>query len=107
MPFTVDTDLGRAAAPWIRAHGADITIRRGTVPPKPSEIEAEGPMWQCVGNRVLIVFSRGVRFLVEGGESIRYTVPGDIAPFSVGHHVAGAGPATRSPAFACQRHRSW
>lgn len=81
VPFTVDTDLdlGRAAAPWLRAHGADVKIRYGAVPHKLPEMEAEGPTWQCAGNRVLIALPWGVRFLVEGGESIRYTAPGDFA----------------------------
>lgn len=78
VPFTVDTDLdlGRAATPWIRAHGAEVSIRGGAVPHTLSEIEAEGPTWQCAGNRVLIAFPWGVRFLVEGGERILYTAPG-------------------------------
>lgn len=73
VQFTVNTDLGRAAAPRIRAHGTDVTIRCGAVPPELPEGEAEAPTWQCAGNRVLIAFPWGMRFLVEGGESIRYT----------------------------------
>ena len=101
VPFTVDTDLdlGHAAAPWIRAHGADVTIRGGAVPHTLSEIKAEGPTWQCAGNRVLIAFPWGVRFLVEGGERIRYTAPDDTAPLDLRLFLLG----TAWPALALQR----
>jgi len=101
LPFTVDTDLdlGRAAAPWIRAHGADVTIRRGAVPHELLDSEAEGPTWQCAGNRVLIAFPWGMRFLVEGGERIRYTAPDDFGPLDLRLFLLG----TAWPALALQR----
>lgn len=85
VPFTVDTDLdlGRAAVPWIRAHGADVTIRRGAVPHKLPEIEAESMTWQYADNRVLITFPWDLRFLLEGGERIRYTAPDDFGPLDL------------------------
>lgn len=91
VPFTVDTDLdlGRAAAPWIRAYGANVTIRRGAVPPELPESEAEAPTWQCAGNRVLIAFPWGLRFLVEGGERIRYTAPDDFGPLDLRAFLLG------------------
>lgn len=73
VPFTVDTDidLGQAAAPWMQTRG-DVRIRRGTVPRALAKVEMEGLTWQCAGGRLLITFPWGVRFLVEGGESIYY-----------------------------------
>ncbi len=75
-PFTVDADidLGVRAAPWIRAHGADVVVRRGPVPtvlPNPARCSVA---CQCAENQVLITVPCGIRFLVEGGESIRYAV---------------------------------
>ena len=77
--FTVDTDidLGSAAAPWTQARG-DVRIRRGAVPRALAEVEMEGPTWQCAGDRFLIAFPWGVRFLVEGGERIRYAADGGV-----------------------------
>lgn len=101
VPFTVDTDLdlGRAAAPWIRAHGADVTIRRGAVPYELPDSEAEGPTWQRAGNRVLIAFPWSMRFLVEGGERIRYAAPDDCGPLDLRLFLLG----TAWPALALQR----
>lgn len=73
-PFTVDADigLGARAAPWIRTHGADVVVRRGPVP-----AVLPNPTWRSVAcqyaeGQVLITVPCGVRFLVEGGESIRW-----------------------------------
>lgn len=76
VPFTVaaDLDLGATMAPWLRAHGADVTIRRGVVPETLPDAESEGVAWQYARNRLLIVPPCGVRFLVEGGTTIRYAV---------------------------------
>lgn len=75
-PFTIDADidLGVGATPWIRAHCADVVVRQGAVP-----AELPNPAWhnvacQCAENRVLIATPCGVRFLVEGGESIRWAM---------------------------------
>lgn len=69
VPFTVaaDLDLGATMAPWLRAHGADVTIRRGVVPETLPNAESEGVAWQYARDRLLIVPPCGVRFLVEGG----------------------------------------
>lgn len=73
-PFTVtaDCDLGAAAAPWTRASGADATIVQAQVPEALSNADSAGLAWQRCGDRVLIVPPCGIRFLVEGGEAIRY-----------------------------------
>ena len=79
VPFTVDADidLGEAAALWMQA-GGDVRIRRGAVPRALAEAETEGPTWQCAGDRLLITFPWGLRFLVEGGERIGYAADGDV-----------------------------
>ena len=79
VPFTVDADLelGNAAAPWLRAHGADVVIRRGPVPETLADMEKEGAAWEYAPGRVLVKPPAGMRFLVEGGDTIRYaTEPG-------------------------------
>ena len=78
MPFTVDTDLelGRAVAPWIRDSGADVVVRRGEVPDALSGAYAQGVVWQCAQGRVLVKAPSGTRFLVEGGDTIRYAADG-------------------------------
>lgn len=88
VPFTIDADidLGVSAAPWLRAHGADVVIRQGSVPDA-----LPNPTWravacQCAEGRVLFAPPGGVRILVEGGETIRYAVqngsdlPGAVGP---------------------------
>lgn len=79
-PFTVDTDvdLGQAAAPWTRACGGDVRIRRGAVPRALADVEEESAIWQCAGDRLLITLPWGLRFLVEGGERILYAVDCDV-----------------------------
>ena len=78
-PFTIDADfnLGEAAAPWCRAHGADVVIRRGAVPLSLPRPESRGIAWQRASGRTLILTPCGLRFLVEGGSSIRYALDGD------------------------------
>lgn len=79
VPFTVDADLdlGKAAAAWLRVAGADVVVRRGEVPETLAGVKAEGAAWQCVPGRVLVKPPSGMRFLVEGGDTIRYaTDPG-------------------------------
>lgn len=78
VPFTVDADLdlGPAAGPWLRTSGADVVVRRGPVPEALAGIEAEGAAWSCASRRFLVK-PPGARFLVEGGNAIRYaTEPG-------------------------------
>jgi len=58
--------------------GGDVRIRRGAVPRALAEAETEGPVWQCAGDRLLITFPWGLRFLVEGGERIGYAADGDV-----------------------------
>ena len=49
VPFTVDADLdlGRAAAPYLRESGADVTIRRGVVPDALPDAQSRGVAYQC------------------------------------------------------------
>lgn len=79
VPFTVDADidLGEAAALWMQT-GGDVRIRRGATPRALAEAETEGPTWQCAGDRLLIAFPWGLRFLVEGGERISYAADGNV-----------------------------
>ena len=76
LPFTIeaDLDLGAAMEPWLRASGADVTIRRGDVPATLAAPESEGVVWQQAGRRTLFRFPRGVRFLIEDGRSVRYAM---------------------------------
>ncbi len=78
VPFTVDADLclGSAVASWVRSHGADVTVRRGAVPEELAEATVQRGAWSCAGRRVL-VRRRGIRFLVENGETIRYQTAAD------------------------------
>ena len=84
VPFTVaaDLDLGVASS-WLRTCGADVTIRRGVVPDTLPAVEAGGAAWWYAGDRMLIKPPCGVRFLVEGGESVRYAAQRDVAPADV------------------------
>lgn len=75
-PFTVDADigLGARAAPWIRAYGADVVVRRGAVPAVLPNPAWRNVAFQYAEGQALITVPCGVRFLVEGGESIRWAV---------------------------------
>lgn len=77
-PFTINADfnLGEAAAPWTRAQGADVVIRRGAVPLSLPRPESQGVAWQQAAGRTLILTPSGLRFLVEGGSTIRYALDG-------------------------------
>lgn len=83
VPFTVDADLdlGETAEPWLRSDGADAVVRRGTVPRALRNPVSRGVCFQHEPDRTLVTWPVGqrgaVRFLVEGGESIRYAVEGD------------------------------
>ena len=78
VPFTIDADfdLGEAAAPYSRAHGADVVVRRGVVPLSLPRPEQRGVAWQYAAGRTLILTPCGVRFLVEGGSTMRYALDG-------------------------------
>ena len=78
VPFTIDADfhLGEAAAPWCRAHGADVVVRRGAVPLSLPRPESRGVAWQHAAGRTLILTPCGARFLVEGGSAMRYALDG-------------------------------
>ena len=92
VPFTIkaDLDVGAALAPWLRASGADVTIRRGDVPTALPAPEAEGVVWQHASRRTLFLLPCGVRFLIEDGRTVRYAMergatPRDVQPFVLGN----------------------
>lgn len=97
--MTADCDLGPAAAPWLRAQGADVAIARAEVPDALPDADAGGLAWQCAGDRVLIVLPCGIRFLVEGGETIRYAVEDGVGAADLRLFLLG----TAWPALAMQR----
>lgn len=100
-PFTVaaDCDLGRRAAPWVRANGADVTIAQAPVPDALPNPDSAGLAWQYAGDRVLIMPPCGVRFLVEGGETIRYQLADGVDSATLRLFLLG----TAWPVLAMQR----
>lgn len=91
VPFTVDADLhlGQSAAPWLRDHGADVVVRRGSVPEELPGAEPLAVSWRYVHGTCLVKTPGGMRFWVEGGDTIRYEAePGvddvDIRVFLMG-----------------------
>ena len=100
-PFTVtaDCDLGAGAAPWVRESGADVAIARAQVPDALPNGAAGGLAWQHAENRVLIVVPCGIRFLVEGGETIRYSVADGVGAADLRLFLLG----TAWPVLAMQR----
>ena len=101
-PFTVtaDCDLDAATSPWLVEQGADVAIARGEVPDALSDgVDAGGLAWQCAGDRVLIVVPCGIRFLVEGGETIRYEVEDGVGAADLRLFLLG----TAWPVLAMQR----
>ena len=100
-PFTVaaDCDLGRRAASWVRANGADVTIAEAPVPEALPNPESTGLAWQRSGDRVLIMPPCGIRFLVEGGETIRYQLADGVGSADLRLFLLG----TAWPVLAMQR----
>ena len=80
VPFTVcaDIDLARQPGVALRAHGADVTVRRGAVPRALPRVENKGPAWEHGDGRMLIRHPGGVRFLISGGDTIRYEAAPDV-----------------------------
>ena len=79
-PFTVcaDLDLRRAGSHWLRAHGSDVTIRRGPVPDSLPKLAWTTPRYQYAEGRLLFTAFNGVRFLLEDGRMVRYAWPSDL-----------------------------
>ena len=100
-PFTVtaDCDLGAAAAPWVRASGADVTIAQASVPAALPHAESGGVAWQRGGGRVLIAVPCGIRFLIDGGETIRYEMAAGVGAADLRLFLLG----TAWPVLAMQR----
>lgn len=92
VPFTVsaDFDLARHGRGWHgRAQGADVIVRRASVPDSLPAADAKGLDWDHAGGRLLIRHPGGVRFLIEGGTTIRYEAmrgktPDDVRLFLFG-----------------------
>ncbi len=78
-----DIDLGAGAQPWVRRHGADVTIRRGEVPDALANPESEGVAWARARDRLLFRLPCGLRLLVEGGERIRWAAKPELAEADV------------------------
>ena len=90
-PFTVSADFDLAPRPGLalRVHGADVTVRRAAVPDSLQCADAKGPAWEHAGGRLLIRHPSGARFLIEGGDSIRYEVGHGMVPDEVGSFLFG------------------
>lgn len=101
VPFTVDADLdlGQSAQPWLRAHGADATIVQAPVPESLPKVDAAGLVWQRSGRRVLIAVPCGIRFLIDGGETIRYQLAAGVGTADLRLFLLG----TAWPVLAMQR----
>jgi len=89
VPFTVACDFDPARPEVaLRSHGADVAVRRGVVPNALPRAQARGPAWEHGDGRTLIRHPGGVRFLVEGGDTVHYDASGvsagDIGAFLVG-----------------------
>ena len=100
-PFTVaaDCDIGARAASWVRSDGADVAIARGAVPEALPNPDSSGLAWQRSGERVLITPPCGIRFLVEGGETIRYQLADGVGGADLRLFLLG----TAWPVLAMQR----
>ena len=91
-PFTVSTDFDLTPRPGLvlRAQGADVAVRRAAVPDSLPCADARGPAWEHAGGRLLIRHQGGVRFLIEGGDRIRYETKGGVAADEVGLFLFGS-----------------
>ena len=91
-PFTVFADFDLAPRPGLalRAQGADVTVRRAAVPDSLPGADARGPAWEHAGGRLLIRHQGGVRFLIEGGDTIRYEAKPGTLPDEIGIFLFGS-----------------
>ena len=91
-PFTVSADFDLAPRPGLALHaqGADVTVRRATVPASLPSADARGPAWEHAGGRLLIRHQGGVRFLIEGGDTIRYEAQPGTPPDEIGLFLFGS-----------------
>ena len=92
VPFTVaaDFDLAPRSGLALRAQGADVTVRRAAVPDSLPRADARGPAWEHAGGRLLIRHQGGVRFLIEGGDTIRYEAQPGTPPDEIGLFLFGS-----------------
>ena len=92
IPFTVSTDLDLTPPPGValRTQGADVTVRRASVPDALPAADAKGPAWEHGGGRLLIRHPGGVRFLIEGGTTIRYQAKRGMTPDDIGLFLFGS-----------------
>ena len=92
VPFTVCADVDLAPRPGLalRAHGADVAVRRGAVPHSLPCVEAGGPAWEHGRGLLLIRHPGGVRFLISGGDTIRYEAAPGVPAADVGAFLFGS-----------------
>ena len=92
IPFAVSADFDLAPRPGLalRAQGADVTVRRAAVPDSLPDADARGPAWEHAGGRLLIRHPGGVRFLIEGGDRIRYEAKPGMTADEVGLFLFGS-----------------
>ena len=83
----------------MQASGADVTIVQTPVPEALPNAESSGLAWQCREGRVLIAVPCGIRFLVEGGETIRYEAADGVGAADLRLFLLG----TAWPVLALQR----
>ena len=93
VPFTVCADIDLAPRPGLalRAYSADVAVRRGAVPDSlPCAQQARGPVWEHGDSLMLIRHPGGVRFLIEGGDTIRYEAAPGVPAGDVGAFLFGS-----------------
>lgn len=79
VPFTIkaDLELGGRVKPYL-SDQADVVIRKGGVPDTLGSSATIWDAYEVENDRFLIKIPNGLRFYIEGGESIRYDHPDDV-----------------------------
>ena len=92
VPFTVSADFDLEPRPGLalRTHGADVAIRRATVPDSLPCADARGLGWEQAGGRLLIRHSADLRFLIEGGDKVLYQANHGLKPDEIGFFLFGS-----------------
>lgn len=80
VPFTIkaDLDLGGRVKPYLSEQAPDVIIQEGNVPEDLGPDATTNPAYQVTPNRFLLEIPNGLRFYVEGGDTIRYERPGTV-----------------------------
>ena len=92
VPFTVCADIDLAPRPGLalRTHGADVVVRRGAVPHALPCVESSGAAWEHGDGLMLIRHPGGVRFLISGGDTIRYEAAPGVPADDIGAFLFGS-----------------